>query len=59
MNGKVYWLVDGRRTNGRVEAHLDSMRGRDIFVRWADGSRGRFIEGSEPPELHHVLEGAR
>lgn len=59
MNGKVFWLVDGRRTLGRVEAHIDSMRGRDVFIRWADGTCGRFIEGQEPPELHPLLEGTR
>jgi hypothetical protein len=59
VNGKVYWLVDGRRTNGRIESHIDSISGRYLFVRWFDGTRGRFIEGHEPKELHHVLEGAR
>jgi hypothetical protein len=59
VNGKVYWLVDGRRTHGRIEAHIDSGAVRYLFVRWADGTVGRFIEGSLPPELHHVLEGVR
>lgn len=52
MSAYRYWRPGtGRVVRGRVEHTQDSNGWRFVYVRWEDGSLGRFIEGQEPKEL--------